>query len=733
MSEASRRRVEPILVIAAFLALSIAATYPLIRHLGNTLPGDLGDPLLGAWILGWDADRLKHALAGVWDAPILFPDRHTLAYAEHLFGIAFFVAPVIWATGNAVAGHNVAFLLSYVLAGCGMYLLARSLTGRRDAAFLAGMAFAFGPPRAAQLSHLQVLASGWMPIALWGLHRYFRARSFRALLVFAAAFVLQSLSNGYFMYYLAIPAAIVVLYELSRPGMAEHRARAIGGLAIAGAVVAAALLPIALAYLAVRRDTGFTRGYGEWVMFSADVNSYLSAGGANRLWAPVLTFDGAPERQLFPGLTVLILSAIAIWPARRSEVDDGLRQMADVRSGVLLYAAIAALFFVLSLGPEPAVWSHRLFKWGPYLWLTWIVPGFNAIRAPARLGTGVYLALSVLAAFGFVRLLARASPRLRLGMAAVLGTLIFIEGLAAPIPLVAFDPRGRPADRPVYRWLARAAPGAVLELPIYEWAIAPTLTYQYATLTHRHPIVNGYSGRGSLMQAFLGGLSSPLAELDRIGGALDLLQAVGIRYVIVHPGDYEQRDTALQTIAAIRKASSHIAEEQIFPGGAAFRLTDPPPSPPAAAPGLRIDTQALRVTTSDAPDRIARMLDGDKGTRWFIDRPQDGRFWIRVGFDRPRDVSRIVFYLDWRSVGDYPRDLVIESDASAAGGMVKLYEGDVLGALGRSIAVPGATPRIEIDLPGNVTQTLIIRQTGSSRRWWSIHELELYDRPAFAR
>ena len=58
MSEASRRRVEPILVIAVFLALSIAATYPLIRHLGNSLPGDLGDPLLGAWILGWDADRL---------------------------------------------------------------------------------------------------------------------------------------------------------------------------------------------------------------------------------------------------------------------------------------------------------------------------------------------------------------------------------------------------------------------------------------------------------------------------------------------------------------------------------------------------------------------------------------------------------------------------------------------------------------------------------------------------
>jgi hypothetical protein len=57
-----------------------------------------------------------------------------------------------------------------------------------------------------------------------------------------------------------------------------------------------------------------------------------------------------------------------------------------------------------------------------------------------------------------------------------------------------------------------------------------------------------------------------------------------------------------------------------------------------------------------------------------------------------------------------------------------VFEGDVLGALGRSIAAPGATPRIEIDLPANATQTLLIRQTGRSRRWWSIHELELYER-----
>jgi len=714
MSDALRQRLEAPLVVSSFLALSIFATYPLIRHLGHALPGDLGDPLLNAWILGWDADRLKHGLAGVWDAPILFPDRHTLAYSEHLLGISVVLAPVTWATGNPIAGHNVAFVLSYVLAGSGMYLLARSLTGRRDAAFLAGMAFAFAPPRAAQLSHLQVLVSGWMPIALWGLHRVFAARSIRALLVFAAAFSMQALSNGYFMYYQAILVAVVIVYELYRPDMREMRARAIGRLFAAAALIAVALLPVAMAYLAVRRETGFARGYGDWLLFSADIKSYLSASGANRVWGRVLTAGDGPERQLFPGLTVLILSAAALWPGVRS------------RSIVWLYAAIGAIFFVLSLGPEPTAWSHRLSRWGPYLWLTWIVPGFNAVRAPARMATGVYLALSVLAAFGIARLLAPSSTRVRIALVSAIGAALFIEGLAAPIPLAAFDPRGRPGDRPAYRWLARSAPGAVLELPIHDWAIAPTLTYQYATLVHRHPIVNGYSGRGSALQSFLGGGSSPLRELDRMDGALDLLQTLGIRYVIVHPADYDAPEEGLQTIAALRRSSPHIAEERVFPGGVAFRLADGTASRPTTAPGTRIESRQLRVTASDAADRVPQMLDGDAATRWFIDRPQDGRGWIRVELDRPRDVSNVILLMAPRSIGDYPRDLVVESSNGAQSSL--LYRGDVLAALGRSIGAWRASPQIRVDLPSNLTRTLTIRETGVSRRWWSIHELELYER-----
>src|SRR3954464_15381564 len=119
---------ETALVLVAFTCLTLIATFPLVFHLGRAPPGDLGDPLFSSWLLGWDADRLRHGLQGFWDAPILFPSRHTTAFSEHMLGIGVFGAPALWVTGNPILGYGLAFIATYVLAGAGMYLLARSIS-----------------------------------------------------------------------------------------------------------------------------------------------------------------------------------------------------------------------------------------------------------------------------------------------------------------------------------------------------------------------------------------------------------------------------------------------------------------------------------------------------------------------------------------------------------------------------------------------------------------------------
>ena len=254
-------------VLVGFLALAIVWTWPLALRPGTTMAAPFGDPLLNAWILGWDADRLRHGLSGLWTAPPFYPYPDTLAYSEHLLGIAVPLAPIYWLTGNAVLLYNVALIGSFALAGIGMYLLARDLTGRRDAAVLAALAFMWCPNRAPHVTHLQVLMNGWMPIALWALHRYFATGSRRALAGFAAAFVVQGLSNGYFLFFLAVPVAIVAIVELvrHRDRLATHAIH----LAAAAIVIGLAIAPVAATYLRVKHEQGLSRTRGDAVQFGA--------------------------------------------------------------------------------------------------------------------------------------------------------------------------------------------------------------------------------------------------------------------------------------------------------------------------------------------------------------------------------------------------------------------------------------------------------------------------------
>jgi hypothetical protein len=163
--------VEIVGVLAGLIALAVAATFPLILHLTTHLPNDLGDPVLNAWILWWDATAIRHGFTHVWDAPSYFPYLHTLAYSDHLLGLALFTAPIQWVTTNPVLVYNIALIASYANAGGGMYVLARLLTGRRDAAVLSALIYAFTAFRVAHFAHLQWLMTGWLPLSLWALHR----------------------------------------------------------------------------------------------------------------------------------------------------------------------------------------------------------------------------------------------------------------------------------------------------------------------------------------------------------------------------------------------------------------------------------------------------------------------------------------------------------------------------------------------------------------------------------
>src|SRR5262249_51934428 len=158
-----------------------------------------------------------------------------------------------------------------------------------------------------QLPHIQVLSSYWAPVCLAALHRYDRAEGTRWAALAAGAWLMQSLANGYYMFFFSVLLLCWFLwYAVGRWPMAK-----LGGLAVWFAAAAILLAPVLLGYKRILADTyGFTRGLEEIQRFSADVASLLNATDELLLWGWVHAIR-RPEGELFPGPTLAVLALFA--------------------------------------------------------------------------------------------------------------------------------------------------------------------------------------------------------------------------------------------------------------------------------------------------------------------------------------------------------------------------------------------------------------------------------------
>src|SRR6266566_931099 len=201
----------PLAAILIYSVVTLALTFPLITSLGTALPNDPGDPALNTWILWWNAHAIPYT-ARWWNAPAFYPAPGSLAFSENLLGLSVIASPIQWLGGGPQLAYNVVFLLTFPLCAIGAYLLARELTGRDDAAFIAGLLFGFAPYRIAHLPQIQCLAAFAMPFSLLGLHRYLRDPRERWLVLFGAGWFLQAICNGYYMLFFAFVVGLWLLW-----------------------------------------------------------------------------------------------------------------------------------------------------------------------------------------------------------------------------------------------------------------------------------------------------------------------------------------------------------------------------------------------------------------------------------------------------------------------------------------------------------------------------------------
>ena len=752
-----RRLIPWLLAAALYLVLSCAVTWPLVLHLGTHVANDLGDPLLNMWILAWNARQLP-LTEQWWNQPQFYPVEGVTAFSEHLLGLWPLTAPVMRATNNPVLAYNAAFLVSYPLAALAGHALGWTLTRRHDAALLAGLAFGFAPYRAAQLAHIQVLSSYWMPLTLVGLIQYLRVRRIGWLMLFAAAWLMASLTCGYYFFYLSVLVGLWIAWFVLGRERWSDLFRILGVWAVAVAL----MVPILLGYVRYQGRYGFRRWPNEIAGFSADVAGLLKAASNLVLWG-WLDVTKRAESELFPGLSIVVLiaaGAIVGWRAAAAgrprlraariltvlaivflliaptpilfgdwklelfgirllsvntphkplsvalallvlagALNPSVRAVWARRSPFAFFVLAAIAMWLLSLGPAPTLLNQPVLYKAPYTWLM-AVPGVEGVRVPARFWMLAVMCLAAAGALALQRLSLR-WPRARTAMASIFAVGIFADGLTRPLTM----------PEPPARSPNRTSAASRLDLPLSE---GHDLKALYWGIAHQRPLVNGYSGYFAphywvLRYLVEHGDHDVLTHLAQFG---DVEVVVDL--------DEEGADAARKYVA------SHPAIEHVFADDrrANFRVRQS--STPV--PHRRMEGNTLPIVSTSAnvgADLLPRMTDGDLISRWEAHRNQQPGDSVTLDLGSPRQVRGVELVLGGY-VADFPRKLQIElSDDGAA--WKQVWSGSGGGpALTGALLYPRVMP-LTFQFPPERARFIRLTQLGADPVfYWTIAELRVF-------
>jgi hypothetical protein len=606
---------------AVYLGLAVAWSWPLALHLSNRFAHDPGDPLLITYLIWWNAHAVP-LTAGYWNAPYYWPMRDALALTDHLAGLSPITTPLQWLGASPLTAYNLVLIASAWWSGLATHWLVRRIGASTPAAYVAGVAFAYAPYRTSQLAHLQLYASWWLPLVLVALHGYFHDRRPRWLVLLGTAWTLQGLTNGYYLLFTPVLIGCWLAWFTRRPQL-----KAAGRVVLTLAASFLLFVPFLMKYLAVQGAQGLTRSTGEMIAYSAQGRSFMSATPVLRFWhtPPPLT----TEHYLFPGVTALSLTVAGLFAARR-----------DRR--LFFYVVAALTMALLSAGPAERMLSGAAL-WHPYTWLMWI-PGFTGLRVPARFFMFATLCLAVAAGISFDAIAARV-PRWRPLLAIAAFSGLAVDGAIAGMPLGV-----PPPALPVHEAGAR-----VLALPFEDGRVSVFAMYQ--SMTHRLPVVNGYSG---YVPPIADAIEWALRRRDPT--VLTELRRGHPLYVVV-----ESTDQA-ETWTRFMDAQPGAEMLGVQGGGRLYRLPPAPyarelrPGVPIAGTAVAVGPAGMMVDTGGSqPVRLIELR--TYGTlialpaSLRVDTSIDGATWVTAFDDRPGGLALIAALAS-------PRDMPLRIDLS---------------------------------------------------------------------
>ena len=742
-------------VLGLYLALACAYTWPLLPNRADHIASDPYDPILNTSILWWNAKTIPFSPTW-WNPPYFHPTRDVSALTENLQGLTPISTPIYWITGNPLTTYNLVFFLTWPLSAFTAFLFVRFVTRRDDAAILAGAAYGFTPYRLAELGHLQMVATCWVPLVLLGLHGYLERRTVGWLALFGVAWLLQSLANGYMMLFGGVLVTLWLAYFCST----RRTWRAGAAIVVAWTVASLPLLPVFLKYKSVHEYNGLRRNLYDAIGVSAPLSAWLEVSPLSTVWRHILP---GYNDDLFPGITaaaLVLCAAVAL--TRRSGTEwrsyggRGLRRTVEFllagaialilvtslvgpwrvevagivirmsrlgrplvilvvfgiawvvrsttwrlawqrRSPLLFYGVATVVMAIFAAGKVLRIGERILVEPAPYAWLLYL-PGFTGLRVPMRFWMLGVLCLATAAGLAFARLATGGRDRRRLLFGFVAIGLV-VDGWIGPMPM-----SNAPGMRP--RVERRDSKIPVLEMPLGPaYDAAATIR----SIWHGRPTFNGVSGYDPSHYAPLqSGLDAhdptmlaalvSLGPLDVVIDGAEDHDGAWTRYVSGFPG-------------AERIASDGLRTTYRLPAG---------PNPDAVV-GPIVPIVGISAFRHDA----AVIVDGRIETEWGDD-PQRPEQWISADLGAPHEVGGITHAMG-EYARDFPRHLVIDTSLDGTTWEAG-WEGSTAG-LAFLAAVRG--PReaaMHIAFAPRQARFVRLRQLAHHKNMWRIAELTVHGR-----
>jgi hypothetical protein len=589
------------IALALYLLLSTVFTYPLVFHMDGQVAG-MHDVWHYVWNLWWVKKSIFEMHASPYYTDLLFyPTGIDLRLYELMLPSDILALPF----QSPVFAYNVLCLLSFILGGFGMFLLARYVVNDDTAAFVSGIIYAFAPYHFFEVSqgHLNLLSIQWIPFYILYLLKTVRQRELKNTFYTVFFLLLVTLSTWQYALYTLVFTLLYLgcVFLNDKRRWRESRRR----LFLFGVLYLLAVSPFLLMsvsalltheYVAKKSLAmvmyysadvlGFLLPSGMHPVYGASVNSLLerwtggvvyttsvSLGYVTMVLALLYAVRKEPLvswlRRKIGGmrlttdhlkdiLPIIALNLLLIYVIFGLDVVSWLLWFCALAFSILLFYALkeraisfwmlsAIFFWVLSLGPIMQFMGREYFPLPSILLMA--VP---LIRAPYRAVVILNLSVALLAGMGVAEL-----RKIRRGvfMPGVVSFLLLLEFAAIPLPL-------SDAAVPRFYYELRGERGdfAVLDVQVSPLYLSVNDTvysydlpwYSYYQTVHGKPIVGGTVGFYTEVTDFLD--NTPVLYELRHPGVPDVvrqnLSAVGngilshfnIRYVVLHPPSLNVQD-----------------------------------------------------------------------------------------------------------------------------------------------------------------------------------------------